>query len=58
MIVHAQSPSGANADTADVTQAASDNQRFAWTAPSVTMVDLAKATLAMGPGVSDAGFLS
>lgn len=33
-------------------------RRRPWKAPSATVVDLAETTMAMGPGVSDAGIFS
>lgn len=55
MSVHEDSNPVAWDDTAP---AAPNERRRAWKAPSVTAVDLAEVTLAMGPGATDAGFLS
>lgn len=55
MVDHLKRSAAADADTSGANQAASDEKRADWAAPSVTVIDLAAVTLAMGPGDSDAG---
>jgi hypothetical protein len=58
MIAQQKKTSNPTDDTVHVTPAVSGSQRPVWTAPTVTVVDLAEVTRAGGPGVSDGGIFS